>query len=219
MNDDRIHACLDGELPREALSAGELRELEALEREIAAVVSRVRDTPPVDLRAAVLERLPEAERRVQPAVRGATPLRRVWSWLWEPRVVNVRLRPSYGIAAVALLAALLLSPYGRNAWRSSPRGVAATGAPAVYVQFRLDAAQAHSVSLAGSFSAWRPTVELHQVADGVWSASVPLKPGVYDYLFLVDGSRWVPDPAAPSVADDFGGTNSRLFLATPRSAL
>ncbi|HET8655157.1 MAG TPA: glycogen-binding domain-containing protein [Longimicrobiaceae bacterium] len=219
MNDDRIHACLDGELPREALSAEELRELQALERELAAVVSRVRDAPPVDLRAAVLARLPEAAPAAQPAARGLTPLRRVWSWLWEPRVVNVRLRPTYGLAAMALLLALLLSPSGRTMWRSSPRGVAATSAPAVYVQFRLDAAQAHSVSLAGSFSAWRPSVELHQVADGVWSASVPLTPGVYDYLFLVDGSRWVPDPAAPSVADDFGGTNSRLFLANPRSAL
>jgi hypothetical protein len=41
---------------------------------------------------------------------------------------------------------------------------------------------------------------------------VPLRPGVHDYAFVVDGERWVADPNAPQVDDSFGGTNSRISL-------
>jgi 1,4-alpha-glucan branching enzyme len=82
----------------------------------------------------------------------------------------------------------------------------------VYVQFRLEAAGAHEVALAGTFTGWRPEVRLRQTAPGTWSAVVPLRPGVHDYAFVVDGRRWVADPHAPQVDDSFGGVNSRISL-------
>jgi 1,4-alpha-glucan branching enzyme len=92
-------------------------------------------------------------------------------------------------------------------------------APApMYVQFRLDAPNASSVQLVGSFTGWEPRYELHETSPGVWSVLVPLKPGVHDYGFMVDGERWVVDPKAPQVDDQFGGTNSRLSLAPPSGA-
>jgi 1,4-alpha-glucan branching enzyme len=83
------------------------------------------------------------------------------------------------------------------------------------VQFRLQAPGAARVALAGSFTGWKPEYELHESEPGTWTALVPLKPGVHDYTFVVDGHEWIPDPNAPQVADDFGGRNSRLFLPAP----
>ena len=90
--------------------------------------------------------------------------------------------------------------------------------PALYVQFRLEAPNAQSVALAGSFTGWTPEYELVEGSEGVWSALVPLEPGVHDYTFIVDGEQWVIDPAAPLVDDDFGGSNNRLFLPQPDQA-
>lgn len=41
---------------------------------------------------------------------------------------------------------------------------------------------------------------------------MPLRPGVHDYAFRVDGEHWIIDPAAPRVADGFGGYNSQLSI-------
>jgi 1,4-alpha-glucan branching enzyme len=71
------------------------------------------------------------------------------------------------------------------------------------------------VEVAGTFTGWHDSVQLREMAPGVWAAFVPLQPGVHDYTFIVDGSQWVMDPAAPRVDDGFGGTNSRLFLTQP----
>ena len=93
------------------------------------------------------------------------------------------------------------------------------GTQRLYVQFRLEAPEASTVRLAGSFNGWKPTYELREAAPGVWTALVPLDPGVYDYTFVVDGKQWVPDPYAPQVDDSFGGTNSRLFLPAPAGSV
>jgi len=85
----------------------------------------------------------------------------------------------------------------------------------VFVQFRLDAPHASAVRLAGSFTGWKPTYTLQQVTSGVWSILIPLEPGVHDYAFVVDGTEWVADPAAPKVDDGFGGINSRLSVLLP----
>jgi 1,4-alpha-glucan branching enzyme len=82
----------------------------------------------------------------------------------------------------------------------------------VYVQFRIAVPDARTVSLAGTFTGWKPAVALRRNADGEWTALVPLRPGVHDYAFVVDGDRWVTDPNAPQVDDSFGGTNSRISL-------
>jgi len=47
---------------------------------------------------------------------------------------------------------------------------------------------------------------------------VPLEPGVHDYAFVLDGERWVVDPDAPQVDDDFGGANNRLPIISPRGS-
>jgi 1,4-alpha-glucan branching enzyme len=85
------------------------------------------------------------------------------------------------------------------------------------VQFRLGDTQAREVALVGDFNGWRPQHQLHQVAAGVWSLDVALEPGVYHYVFVVDGKTLRLDPLAPRVTDDFGGASSRVAVLAPEA--
>ncbi len=76
------------------------------------------------------------------------------------------------------------------------------------------AAGARSVSVVGNFNGWAPAenpMTLHE--DGVWRTEVRLRPGEFQYKFVVDGTRWVPDPVNPNTVDDgFGAKNSVLVV-------
>jgi 1,4-alpha-glucan branching enzyme len=76
---------------------------------------------------------------------------------------------------------------------------------------------AREVALAGSFNQWDR--EQHKLTGpdpkGRWTITLPLAPGRYEYLFVVNGIDWVPDPAAPSVSDGLGGRNSILLVPGP----
>lgn len=85
----------------------------------------------------------------------------------------------------------------------------------VLVRFSLAAPQARQVTLVGDFNAWSrdATTLLDSDGNGVWSVSIPLPPGRYQYKFLVDGQRWVVDPDASAFQPDgFGGRNSLLSI-------
>lgn len=211
MNDDRIHACLDGLLPREALTDEESARLAALEAPLENAVALLRSVSVPDLTDRVLDAIPPA--RPKSARAGLTP--RLIEWLWRP--VAIRLRPInvLGGLAVVLLTGVVLLPRGMDRRGPIPESSAASRQTRLYVQFRLDAPGATRVEMAGSFTGWKPAHELTEVAPGVWSVMVPLAPGVYDYNFVIDGQRMVVDPNAPRVADGFGGNNSRLFLPAP----
>lgn len=100
---------------------------------------------------------------------------------------------------------------------ASPAAPAAGAALRVFVRFRLDAPGARTVALAGDFTDWKPAVALHQVAAGIWSVELPVATGIHSYAFVIDGHRWVTDPAAPRVSDGFGGWNSQVAVLPPQS--
>ena len=68
-----------------------------------------------------------------------------------------------------------------------------------------------SVYLAGSFNNWA-TKKLEMTdedEDGVYEITISLKPGTYEYKFVVNGSMWKKDPQSEDYAPDgFGGLNS-----------
>lgn len=162
-----------------------------------------------DLTAAVMSRI--ADMTPLPSSRRAGVLRRLVQMLWAPRELSIR--PAYALAAAACVA-ILLVVYVRQLPSSAPQLATAVSDPQLFVQFRLDTA-ASRVQLAGTFTNWEPRYDLRESAPGTWTITVPLKQGVHDYSFVVDGKRWVPDPSAPQIGDGFGGTNSRLALLSP----
>lgn len=73
--------------------------------------------------------------------------------------------------------------------------------------------QANVVYLAGTFNNWSPTAWEMKLVDGVWTYEVELKPGTYQYKFVIDGKTWKEDPEAPAYVDDgFGGKNGIFTL-------
>jgi len=78
------------------------------------------------------------------------------------------------------------------------------------VHFGISAPGAGSVYLAGEFNGWNASGEKMEDpdGDGVFEVTLPLKPGRYQYKYVIDGT-WKEDPASAEYADDgFGGKNS-----------
>ena len=85
------------------------------------------------------------------------------------------------------------------------------------VQFslRLTGGKAQNVAIAGDFNQWdlqRNQLEDYD-GDGVRTATLKLPPGRYEYMFVLDGKEWLPDPNANRfVKDGFGGKNAILEI-------
>lgn len=85
----------------------------------------------------------------------------------------------------------------------------------VEVHFVLAAPEATTVMLAADFNQWKPDgYAMKRGADGHWEITVPLRKGKsYAYNFVIDGERWIADPASASRLDDgFGGSSSTISL-------
>ena len=139
-----------------------------------------------------------------------SPLRRLTDWWLRPR--SVRVSPAVGALAVAASATLFFLWPGANGGEQE-RGPLAGGE--VVTRFVLVAPEASSVQLTGDFLSWsREGIELEDLrGTGVWTADVSLEPGVYQYTFVIDGSRWLADPTALSYVDDgFGQVNSVVIV-------
>jgi transposase InsO family protein len=82
------------------------------------------------------------------------------------------------------------------------------------VRFVLAAPRASRVTVVGDFNDWDPgATPMRRRTAGAWVASIPLPPGRHVYAFIVDGDRWVPDPAAPLAPEDgFGIRNSVIVV-------
>jgi 1,4-alpha-glucan branching enzyme len=85
-------------------------------------------------------------------------------------------------------------------------------APQVFVRLVLLQPGARSVSVAGDFNGWNPAnTPLERSDGGMWTATIPLKPGRYQYMFVIDGKQWIADPlAAEAATDGFGAQNAVL---------
>jgi 1,4-alpha-glucan branching enzyme len=84
------------------------------------------------------------------------------------------------------------------------------------VRFELAAPNASRVALVGSFNEWNPaaTPLVRDATTGRWMVSLRLPPGRHVYAFVVDGDV-TADPEAPRAADDdFGSTNSVVFVVS-----
>lgn len=160
--------------------------------------------------------------RVMQAVRGAG--RRGSATAWWRRQYTLQVTPLSAIALAASLA--LFAVLGRmsagSVYRDDSARVATAGAAAhdtVYlVRFALVNPDAREVSLVGDFNGWTPgaTPLTGQGVDGVWTASIPVTAGRHEYAFIVDGERWVADPYAVTVNDEFGTSSSVVHVGDAR---
>lgn len=84
----------------------------------------------------------------------------------------------------------------------------------IRVRFEIYQPNAQTVSLAGDFNNWNlEDTQLKQNHDGIWRVTLRLKPGQYQYMFLVNGKKWTPDPKSKEYIDDgYGHKNSLIDL-------
>jgi hypothetical protein len=197
--DLRVHRVMDGDEQPDALDVSLRRQVQRLDEATALLASAPRA-------ASVAERVMAAIARPAPS-----RSRRLLHWLVTPRAVVLRLRPAWSLALAAGILALLVLPLpepGVNL--RDGEGIA---------QFVARFPGARSVAVVGSFNDWRPeAIPLDDSDhDGVWGATVVLPAGAHEYMFVVDGERWIADPLAERfVADDFGRENSVVIVRPSR---
>lgn len=146
------------------------------------------------------------------------PIRAEQGRPWWTRKRAVALSPLGGLAMAAGFAgivALGTLAAVRDSGAAASLAAAARVDTVHLVRFVIREPGAQRVSLVGDFNGWsRDAAPLEASTDGaVWTLTLPLAPGRYEYAFVVDGERWVADPSARSVQDEFGGETSVLRLA------
>jgi alpha-amylase/alpha-mannosidase (GH57 family) len=85
--------------------------------------------------------------------------------------------------------------------------------------YRNDAAA--SVALVGDFNGWsRQDDPLRKNPSGEWSAVRSLRPGRYQYKFLVDGAAYALDPANPATVDNYNrSAKNSVFILTENNTI
>jgi len=150
-------------------------------------------------------------------------------WILRPRTFYVS--PLAGIAVAAGLVAIITMSVIRTTPSTQVAAndpsaivlpdnstiVRVAAVPTVYAEpFTFIDSTARSVAVVGSFNGWDSTKNvLTRSADGVWSTTVMLAPGRYEYQLMVDG-KLIADPTAQQTAEsEFGAANS-VLIVTPR---
>jgi hypothetical protein len=82
------------------------------------------------------------------------------------------------------------------------------------VVFNLKEGKGKQIFLAGTFNDWKPSDPKFLLkdddGDGIWSITVKLNRGTYQYKYVIDG-QWTKDPSAPDDAPDgYGGRNGQF---------
>jgi len=178
---------------------------------LARVVREIRCMPE-------LEPPPTLLRGVMDAVRAPHLSRwaRFCRWFRSPRSITftpLQIVPgAVGLVAVSVIMVLLLSK------GEGEKPIALMETPGIVpVVLNLRMPEARSVAVVGTFNDWRASgYEMRRGSDGsVWTVTLWLPEGRYEYAFLVDGDNTVPDPSAPLHQDDgFGSRNAVLIVGS-----
>ncbi len=205
--EELIERFLEGELsPTEEanlaslLQKGEHREDLRTHGEVVRILKEMeRLCPSPSFTSEVMARLPQRKAVAE----------RLWELLWAPRTLQWNFASAL-ILLIAVFSVLFVGLRGPEAPPSSGQ--------VAWVRFVLHAPTARQVALAGDFNGWRTDAVLlaDLNGDGIYSVMVPLSPGLYRYMFVVDGERWVTDPAAEAYRDDgFGHRNAVIRVDDP----
>ncbi len=208
-----IHRLLDDDLgPEEKKALVDRLETDAaLREEFDAITGALRLVETSGKMQAPALFTAEVMRKLPP--RRATVGARIREFLLRGRVLRWNMATAF--AATALVA-LVVSLAVRTPQAPVQTAAVPQQEQTVMVTMRLHAPAAHRVAVAGSFNKWDDDSHmLTKQKDGVWTISIPLKPGEYSYMFIVDGKAWVTDPDAETYRDDgFGNRNAVVRVRT-----
>ena len=155
------------------------------------------------------------ERVRRAAANGQAPRRRGDAWLRPTRHSIIGLAFAAGIGGISTLSALVPAAQSDIAQGVSSVVLGDTVASTLRDTLRLvrlmfDAPDARRVSVSGDFNNWgaTPTAMVRDPSSKHWSVTLALRDGEHRYAFVVDETRWVPDPRAARVTR---GDDGRLY--------
>ena len=165
-----------------------------------------------------LYRIDRLEERVVAEIEGRIPRRGVLDFvrrmLASSRGARIGQLATVGLTAVVFLTlGMFLAGKVTPAHRAilTPM-MASTANGQNQVLFVMPAPGATNVSVVGNFNGWEATPLADENGDGIWTASLPLPDGRYEYAFVVDGRWWGQDPLADGYVHSFGEYNSVRYV-------
>ena len=208
-----IHRLLDGDaagekdlLIRRIEEDPDLRkEFDDLSAAVDLIEREGRMQPPLAFTASVMRKLPRT------AESTAGRLRR---FFFGSRVLRWNMAAALSIALLTVVTVLLMMDQLTHRNGSSLSPAFPSGGEAAMVRLTFVAPDARNVAVAGDFNKWKTDSHIMTRENGTWTISLPLKPGMYNYMFIVDGSRWVTDPRAESYRDDGFGYQNAVMKVT-----
>ncbi|NTW59987.1 MAG: hypothetical protein HGB21_02880 [Nitrospirae bacterium] len=215
MKDERdiVHRLLDGDVPaaeKDAISR-RIQDDPVLRREFDDLSSAVglleqegRLKPPLAFTASVMGRLPG---RVE------TLPARVKRFFFGSRVLRWNMATAMALVLLTVVSLAVMKQM-TNVNRETARTSVSPGGVVETVRLTFVAPAAKRVAVAGDFNKWRTDSHLMTRENGIWTIELPLTPGVYTYMFIVDDEQWVTDPRAESYRDDgFGYRNAVMRVS------
>lgn len=211
---EKIHRLLDG-------------DVQAAEKE--AIIEQIQDDPVLrkefdDLSSAV--ELLEREGRMKPplaftaSVMGQLPgpadpfPARLTRFLFGSRVLRWNMAAALTIVLLTVVSTIVMMKQLTHLYPASLSATLTSGKQAAMVRLTFVAPDARNVSVAGNFNKWRTDSHVMTRENGMWTITLPLKPGMYTYMFIVDGQHWVTDPQAESYRDDGFGYQNAVMKVT-----
>jgi hypothetical protein len=211
---ENIHRLLDGDVPaaekdaiiRQVQDDPVLRkEFDDLSNAVELLEREGRMHPPLAFTASVMRKLP------RPADPFPARLRR---FLFGGRVLRWNMAAALAVALLTVVTALLMMTQLTHITRNAASPDFPSGEPAAMVRLTFVAPDARNVAVAGDFNKWRTDSHVMTRENGTWTINLPLKPGMYTYMFIVDGEHWITDPSAESYRDDgFGYQNAVMRVS------
>jgi hypothetical protein len=125
-----------------------------------------------------------------------------------------------GLGSITTLSTVLPAMRGEAGTVGRPAVIGDTVVGTLHDTLRLvrlifDAPTAQRVAVVGDFNGWRAG-DASMRRDRLtrrWSATLALRDGAHRYAFVVDGTRWVPDPSVETVRASDGRVYSLLYVA------
>ena len=187
------------------------KEYQSLKEVITSLNFLSTQPAPADFTQNIMAKISQKEIQIQSSWMGhlkkqisipSLSLPRKWESIFSFRLVAA--------AAAAALIVLFAFTFVFNTPDTSPICSAE-----VQFSLRIGDSEVHTVAIAGDFNDWNPQANLLEdpEGDGIWTGTLKLEPGRYEYMFVLDGEKWFPDPnALRYVKDGFGNKNAILEI-------
>ena len=177
------------------------KEYQSLKEIVASLNSLSTQPAPEDFTRSIMAKISQREIQIRSS--------------WMDRLIKRIAIPRFSFRLVGAAAAAALIVFFAFTFIFNTPDTSPICSAEVQFSLRIGDSKAHTVAIAGDFNGWNPQANILEDPDGddIWTATLNLEPGRYEYMFVLDGEKWFPDPnALRYVKDGFGNKNAILEI-------